>query len=254
MLSFTNFTFEYLPYPVAVAQPILDPSLYAALVADFPQIEEFSVFNEAYGKKWRLNETADLARYRAVLKKSAAYNSLYRYFKSDAFIRDTLHCFESNNIKLRLFEAQQSSSSRPVQLGRLGAWMDTVERKLRGRSLATRFEFSALPAHGGSIAPHTDAPNKIITLVISIAQEGEWDPAWGGGTDVLVPNDPRESYNFYNKYLAFDACTTIRTVPYVPNQCMLFLKTYNSLHCVKPTTGPENGPVRKTLTVNIEWV
>ena len=36
------------------------------------------------------------------------------------------------------------------------------------RSLEARFEFSALPADGGNIVPHTDAPTKIVTMVVSM--------------------------------------------------------------------------------------
>jgi hypothetical protein len=31
---------------------------------------------------------------------------------------------------------------------------------------------------------HTDTPKKIITLVLSMIKEGEWDSALGGGLDV----------------------------------------------------------------------
>ena len=43
----------------------------------------------------------------------------------------------------------------------------------------------------------------------------------------------------------------LRTVPFLPNQAMLFIKTFNSLHGVQPMKGPETR-LRRTLTLNIE--
>src|SRR5256885_897092 len=70
-----------------------------------------------------------------------------------------------------------------------------LKRLLRGDSgsntpvLSARFEFSMLPANGGFIRPHTDSPHKIITLVVAMLNEGEWNPEFGGGTEVLRPRD-----------------------------------------------------------------
>ena len=38
-----------------------------------------------------------------------------------------------------------------------------------------------------------------------------------------------------------------------PNQAVLFVKTFNSLHCVRPMTGPAEA-MRRTLTVNLRRV
>jgi hypothetical protein len=40
--------------------------------------------------------------------------------------------------------------------------------------------------------------------------------------------------------------------PFLPNQCILFIKTYNSWHHVAPMTASQPAPLRRTLTVNIE--
>jgi hypothetical protein len=32
-------------------------------------------------------------------------------------------------------------------------------------ALEARFDFSALPADGGNLPPHTDAPTKIVTMM-----------------------------------------------------------------------------------------
>ncbi len=117
--------------------------------------------------------------------------------------------------------------------------------------LSSRFEFSMLPADGGNIKPHTDAPQKLITLVFSMVLPGEWNPTWGGGTDMDLPRDERRTYNQTNEWLEFDDVAQWKTFSFEPNQCVAFVKTFNSLHCVPPMTGPE-GAMRRTLTLNIE--
>ena len=59
-------------------------------------------------------------------------------------------------------------------------------------------EFSMLPAAGGYVIPHTDERSKIVTIVVSMMQDGEWDPAYGGGTDVNRPKDITRNFNWMN--------------------------------------------------------
>ena len=37
-----------------------------------------------------------------------------------------------------------------------------------------------------------------------------------------------------------------------PNQCVVFVKTFNSWHCVRPMQGNGSQAMRRTLTINIE--
>jgi len=46
--------------------------------------------------------------------------------------------------------------------------------KMAAGHLTSRFEFSALKGEGGSHLPHTDAPRKVISLVLSMMRDGEW--------------------------------------------------------------------------------
>ena len=105
--------------------------------------------------------------------------------------------------------------SRRAFLGWLGALV-SVQRYLRhlafglaGRpdqrgSLRSRFEFSMLPADGGQVIPHTDSPGKVITLVLSMLADGEWEPSVGGGTDVNVPRRSALMFNRMNEKAGFE--------------------------------------------------
>jgi hypothetical protein len=89
-------------------------------------------------------------------------------------------------------------------------------------------------------------------MVMSMAREDEWNSAYGGATEVLRPKDIRRNYNFMNQQMEFDEVETLRVFEYQPNQCVVFIKTFNSLHGVRPMTGRGSNLMRKTLTVNIE--
>jgi hypothetical protein len=118
--------------------------------------------------------------------------------------------------------------------------------------LRTRFEFSALPVDGGHVNPHTDSPGKIVTLVVSMLGDDEWNPAFGGGTDVNRPKEDRLRYNQLNRLARFEDMEVVHTFEYTPNQAVIFVKTYDSWHSVRPMTGQGSTVLRKTLTVNIE--
>ncbi len=251
-INFQNFVFDYEPYPLGVSRNFIAPDYYRQLVEHFPPIELFGNFPDGKSHKKSLSELYQADAYHKFLRATPVYLKLYQYLKSHQFIHDVLDCFEKNHIRLGLHNSKITSSTLALR-GPLFHTLQKIRRKLRQKKgLAARFEFSGLPSHGGSIRPHTDAPQKIITLVVSILKEGDWNPAWKGGTDILRPKDIRKSYNFDCNYLEFDECDTLRTIEYVPNQCILFLKTFNSLHCVAPIQG--TGPLlyRKTLTINIE--
>ena len=44
----------------------------------------------------------------------------------------------------------------------------------------------------------------------------------------------------------------IDTYEFSPNQAVMFIKTFNSWHSVRPMTGKGTDAMRRTLTINIE--
>jgi len=109
-------------------------------------------------------------------------------------------------------------------------------------------------AAGGHVLPHTDAPAKIVTLIVSMVREGEWDHAFGGGTDVNRPKSNLLSFNQLNRNARFEDMDVLYTFEFTPNQGVIFIKTFNSWHSVRPMTGMNSTAMRKTLTINIEEV
>ena len=82
---------------------------------------------------------------------------------------------------------------RPVPLAK--RVVKRVKDGLRGRTsirhvpLKARFEFSALPAEGATSCPTPMRRPRSRPWSCRSLRDGEWDPAFGGGTDVNQPKD-----------------------------------------------------------------
>lgn len=251
MFSFQNLKFLYDPYPIGVASGIFDQHYYQQLVASFPPVELFS-FMSYHGNKYSLSEVNNPAAYHDYVRSSPPWQDFHTWIKRPEFPGEILSVLCDHKIDLDLPAVHGNGpqgSIRPL-LSRLG-----LRSALRSSPLLnTRFEFSMLPADGGCIRPHTDSAQKIVTLVIAILPEGEWDPSFGGGTEVLKPKDITNNFNYNNRYLDFEDVETLTTFEYRPNQCVVFIKTFNSLHAVRPMKAHGHSLMRKTLTINIERV
>lgn len=67
-----------------------------------------------------------------------------------------------------------------------------------------------------------------------------------------LPKDHTKIYNVMNHYLDFEEVDIVRAFPFQPNQCVIFVQTFNSWPAVCPMTGDDPGKLRWTLTINIE--
>ncbi len=246
MLNLENIRFDYDPYPIGIAKGALAPGLYDELIETFPDDSVF-VSKEYHGVKLSLSQLNNGRGYYAHLRRNPVWRRFYDYVKSDAFVEHTLEVLKAHNVDLGLSK---------VPLGqRLAKRAKALRRgspQPHFPSLKSRFEFSSMPITGGSIRPHTDAPSKVVTMVIPMLREGEWREEFGGGTSVVMPKDHTRSFNLVNDYMNFDEVDCLRTYPFEPNQCLVFVKTYNSWHAVWPMTGNDPTILRRTLTINIE--
>jgi hypothetical protein len=240
-------TFHYEPYPIGLIRDVFDPAYYTELLRSFPSLELFR-FMQYHGDKYSLSEVNHPGKYHAFLESTPPWKRLYEYVKGPRFIPEVLSLLIRHGIDLGIAPAayaRQRSLRQKLRrrlLSMLGA---------RDLALSARFEFSAMPVQGGNILPHTDSPQKIVTLVLSMREVEGWNAAQGGSTDVMRPRDAAKSFNFHNRYLSFDDVETVREMPFDANQCVIFVKTFNSLHGVRPMHGPA-GLFRRTLTINIE--
>lgn len=246
MLKFENVTFDYDPYPVGVAKGALASDFYEELINTFPEDKIF-VAKEYHGVKLSLSQLNNRKGYYEHLRRNAAWKRFYDYVKSRRFIDETLDMLKLHNIDLGLSRLSwRERLNKRYKSYRRGAPQPHFPR------LRSRFEFSSMPITGGSIRPHTDATSKAVTMVIPMLRQGEWKEEYGGGTSVVWPKDRSRSFNLVNDYMDFDEVDCVRTYPFEPNQCLVFVKTYNSWHAVWPMAGNEASILRRTLTINIE--
>jgi hypothetical protein len=221
MITFNNVKFKKHPYPIGISKPVWEKDLYNQLVEQFPPADLGLLMGAWYGK-FTMSERFNTENYYNFLNKNPLWMKFYKYVKSREFFESIRKVLKKNKILL------------PVG------------------QYSTRFEFSWIPAKDGFILPHTDIASKVVTLILPMVKPDEWMPEWGGGTDVLKPKYDDKKYTDYKNPLEdFDI---VRTYPYEPNQCVIFIKSENSWHSVGPFKGINNKIFRKTLTVNVEKV
>lgn len=213
LLRLDDIAWQMEPYKIGLCRPVFEASVYEDLVATWPATELFlKITNPSY-RKLAMTERAP-KNYYAFLETCKPWQAVYRCIKSQE-------------------------------------WIDYAVRAtgLPPGKYTSRFEFSLMPAAGGGIDPHTDIPSKVLTLIVPIMRVAEWDAAWGGGTDVLVPRDPGKVLMDYKVPLSeFEKAATYE---YEPNQACVFLKSDRSWHSVGPIVGPAD-KWRRTLTINVE--
>ena len=246
--NYENLAFRYNPFPIGHVKPLMEEGVYRELLDTYPPIELFENLPKL-GRKYSLSERFHPKQYKEWIASNPAWRDFHKWVKSEAFIDSVMEALRGRDIDLGY------RSPRPLH-GRVGS---RIKGLLAGGGpgsrlgrLSTRFEFSMLPVDGGHILPHTDAPSKIVTLIVSMVHEGEWDPAFGGGTEVDRPKDDRLSFNYLNNQAQFDDMEVLDTFEFSPNQAVVFVKTHNSWHCVRPMKGQGSSAMRKTLTINIE--
>lgn len=244
--SFDKLHLRYDPFPIGVARPLMAPDTYAKLVESYPALDLFKYFSKV-GHKYVLSEKFNSDNYDRFIRENPLWREFHAWIKSDDFSYGMMRMLRQHGVDLG-YEAPTPVVKRVTK--RIKALAKRRASKVEP-NLKARFEFSMLPADGGSVTPHTDEPGKVVTLVISMLQEGEWEAAYGGGTDVNRPNDERRLFNRMNDKAAFEDMEVLDSFPYEPNQAVIFVKTFNSWHSVRPMTGPE-GMLRRTLTINIE--
>lgn len=246
--SFEHLDLRYEPFPIGCARPIMDAATYDELVDSFPSQDLFVSFPKV-GYKYVLSEKFNKKAYHEYIRSHPGWRELHRWIKSEDFIDHVMQSLQSRYVDLGF--SKRLSVGRRVLRGLVGK-SGRGQRKIGTHRLSSRFEFSMLPANGGHVLPHTDTPSKIITIVVAMLRQGEWQPAYGGGTDVNKPKDPRQTFNLLNRKADFNEMEVLHTYPFEPNQAIVFVKTFNSWHSVRPMTGNAPQLMRRTLTINIE--
>lgn len=245
--NYDHLKFKYDPFPIGLAKPLMDYATYRRLVENYPPIERFQ-FMPKLGNKYTLSERFNPKVYHDVVRNDPVWRDFHGWLNSTDFLNGILVALKQHHIDLGYDLGSTAfkrlrSLLKDIKQGEIGP---------KAVRLKTRFEFSMLPADGGNIKPHTDSHSKVITLVVSMLDDGEWDPSWGGGTDVNIPKDRSRVFNDLNEQREFADMDVLDTFDFTPNQGVIFVRTFNSWHSVRPMTGLGSNAMRRTLTINVE--
>ncbi len=243
--DYQHLKFRYEPYPIGITKPLMEPALYQEFLDNFPTLEQFSR-PEKLGLKYSLSERFNPADFKRFIRANPLWQNFNDWIKSPDFVRGVLGALAENNLDLGYDPDMTATRQMIKRLSHRGRVTCAIAR------LRSRFEFSMLPADGGHILPHSDSPNKIITLIVSMVDDDEWDPEFGGGTDINAFKDRNKAFNQTNRQAQFSEVDVVDTFEFTPNQAVIFIKTFNSWHSVRPMRGIGSSAMRRTLTINIE--
>lgn len=253
-MNLKNASVDFLPFPVMVIPDIFEFSLYSELIATLPEAN-LLIAKNSLGKKLSLSTINNPTAFSKFIETNSKWSMFSKFVTSRNFIIQIVEVLKLHGIDLGIEIVRGGSSIESLRLkidqslGRLTAANRVVT--LGSRPLSTRWEISFIPADGGFLLPHTDAPRKIVTLVVPMTEKNSWNSSWGGGTEILVPLNEEDSYNFQNRQSDFSSFKTVICHEFIPNRGLLFVKTHNSWHGVRPIDGPPNF-WRRSLTINIE--
>ncbi len=217
---------EYEPFPIGFFSPAFDPEIYRSLSGSWPKKNLFKHLPKL-GNKFSLSEKNNRLLWVDVISKPP-WDDFHRYLTEGKFIE---------NVFLGLNKKRIDIFPYCIKFGKVSY----------RNELSCRWEFTMLSGDGGSITAHTDSPHKVVTLVLSFSDD--WPEDTPGGTELFSVLNPKNSFNIMNRRVPFKKMKFLRQMPFGGNQCTLFVKTFNSLHGLRPLKVP--GLMRKAIVVNV---
>ena len=249
MLTFANAQMRYDPYPLAIINPAMDRNAYAELVDNFPHISLFGKLSK-FDYKVSLSEKFNPSNYHQFIAANKPWNKFHSWVKSDDFIRQVGGFLKSRSIDLGLEDYTRSFGER------VG---DLVKRLARGRlpSLGQRLEelFRVFRPQGGRRRGGASYGRPSQDRDAGHDNDQGWRMAPPiSAVDLISTVRPMMPINLTGRIqiVPWDKIEVVETVPFVPNQCMIFVKTFNSLHSVKPMRGKGSEALRKSVTIVLE--
>jgi hypothetical protein len=211
---------------------------YHSLLDQFPKAAAFPETIE--GNKKRLNSRSAPAAFQEYCLNHPVWTRLFEQFSSDQFLDELYEL-----VRKPLREARGFLGARPWRHDTQA--VTGLKRLLRRRAVVT-FEFSRLES-GSLVPPHTDAPEKLVTLMLYFADPG-WQADYGGGTVFYRPKRPDLKRNWTNYRVPFEDLSAVSVNEFRPNHLCLFIKSKDSYHGMPSITCPA-GVARNSLNINV---
>jgi hypothetical protein len=244
LLSRRMDSINFEPFCFFYVDDYLPVDVYQTLLESYPEASNFRYNDEG---KMGFRSSEDPEAVDRFCDGRPLWRQLVDFFGSDAFLNDARNTF------LRpLVSARGWSGRRP--------WLNCTRRPVPSNWLRyqlqepvrTTIQFSALP-RDASVAPHSDAPRKLISLLLYF-RDRDWQDSWGGGTEFYQPLDPVAARGWsQTERVAFEEFKTIGVTNFVGNRLAGFVRSDDSYHGVPPLACPPEQD-RKALLINIKRV
>jgi len=242
-----NLAVRYDPFPIGQMVPMVEAGAYEEMVANWPEKGLFK-FMPRLGNKYALSRTCNPAQFASFVRATPIWSRFDAWIRSPDFVAEVMQTLQARHIDLGYREGVSKAKQT----------LKNVMATLRGRHShrGARFtgswEFQMMPASGGHILPHTDTPSKVVTMTLAIVRASEWGPSIGGGIDVNRPRDLRFSFNQLNRQARFEDMEVLDTFEFMPNSGVIFIKTFNSWHSVRPMNSTDPELMRRNVIINIK--
>jgi hypothetical protein len=229
MINISNSDIYYKPYPYMLFKDVFDVNFYNLLCSEFPKTNELLKLdfdkkkNEYKQDKYFLTNLNKGFFQLINKKKNTKY--LYEFLKSPLFLNQLINFLNNNNLRIKY---------------NLNSGIASKFKKLIFKKTDFTFEFSSMSSKNGFIYPHTDGPDKILTLIVPIISDPRIKNVKNVGTNILESLEDKYEYNFMNYAVPFESTKSVKEIPFSENQILMFIKTHNSLHSVGPMIDMDN--------------
>lgn len=255
------------PYPHVISNQILDPSIYAALRADYPDSSIFEDQKSETGMTGsRTGQGFDIYRgdssYDSLISRSEAWAEFDNWINSPAFVEKFLDLFGPHleNIGCRaeilperydrgLIEGRSGMTAKPTLRERLSNVKNTFipnKGNLGAVDLFTRLDIhKALKGYNKAV--HCDRANRLCSLIVYFVDSEK--EGIEGGTLTLHKHREQKAPADYERHPKPEDAPVIATLSPKENMGVLFPCCNNSYHGVNAMKS--NGKERDYLYINI---
>jgi hypothetical protein len=246
------------PFPVVEIEDYLPADLYGKLLSTYP---DPSKGGHNHSMKNFLKSGTDV--FESFLDRNPDCGRLIRYMDSDEFLGHIYHYALPMITACRgkFGSRPWARNGKPVDGGQTSSGFAKLLDPLRFIEVETGFELSAME-NGHSITPHSDAPNKLVSILVYFPLP-DWQPQWGGGTQFFRPktsdaerrwcnSDVNHVRDFGEAGLSQFAqeMEIFHTAPFSANHFTMFFKSNYTFHAVDRIACPPNRR-RNCLVLNV---
>jgi len=222
----------------------LPEDLYGDLRESFP---DGSTYSSDDSGKLGFRSSVESNDFDEFCEQHPAWKRLLAFFRSDAFVLDAGRLLAPAVVNARGWRGRRpwlNCSNVENPSSRL--------RYMFEEPVRTTFQISQLP-NGAEVVPHTDAPRKLVSLLLYF-RDDDWRDEFGGGTEFYEPIDPERARTWKpTDRIPFSELKSIGEVGFARNCLAGFVRSPNSYHGVRPIVCPE-GFSRRVLLINIKRV